>query len=84
MKLLIIEDEISLQELMTKALRKEGYVVENAMDYNSAPPAPFGCTLSPGEGITSAALSKLNDNFHHKHAPRILPERCPCIETKPE
>jgi len=36
MKLLIIEDEISLQELMTKALRKEGYVVENAMDYNSA------------------------------------------------
>ena len=36
MKLLIIEDEISLQELITKALRKEGYVVENAMDYNSA------------------------------------------------
>lgn len=36
MKLLIIEDEISLQELMTKALRKEGYVVENAMDFNSA------------------------------------------------
>lgn len=36
MKLLIIEDDLSLQELMTKALRKEGYVVENAMDCGSA------------------------------------------------
>lgn len=36
MKLLIIEDEASLQELMTAALRKEGYVVENATDYSEA------------------------------------------------
>lgn len=36
MKLLIIEDEASLQELMTAALRKEGYIVENAMDYSEA------------------------------------------------
>ena len=36
MKLLIIEDELSLQELMTKALKQEGYVVENAMDFNTA------------------------------------------------
>lgn len=36
MKLLIIEDELSLQELMTKALKQEGYVVENAMDFNAA------------------------------------------------
>ena len=36
MKLLIIEDESSLQELMTAALRKEGYIVENAMDYSEA------------------------------------------------
>jgi DNA-binding response OmpR family regulator len=36
MKLLIIEDEASLQELMTSALKKEGHVVENAMDYNEA------------------------------------------------
>ena len=36
MKLLIIEDEASLQELMTTALRKDGYVVENAMDFPSA------------------------------------------------
>ena len=36
MKLLIIEDEASLQELMTTALRKEGYIVENAMDYSEA------------------------------------------------
>lgn len=36
MKLLIIEDELSLQELMTKALKQEGYVVENAMDFNTS------------------------------------------------
>lgn len=36
MKLLIIEDEQSLQELMAKALRQEGYVVECAGDYHSA------------------------------------------------
>ena len=36
MKLLIIEDELSLQELMTKALKQEGYVVENAMDFDTA------------------------------------------------
>lgn len=36
MKLLVIEDELSLQELMTKSLKKDGYVVENAMDYASA------------------------------------------------
>lgn len=36
MKLLIIEDEASLQELMTASLKKEGYIVENAMDYAGA------------------------------------------------
>lgn len=36
MKILVIEDEMSLQELMTKALRLEGYVVEYAMDFGSA------------------------------------------------
>ena len=36
MKLLIIEDDASLQELMTTALRKDGFVVEGAMDYYSA------------------------------------------------
>ncbi|MBQ2111909.1 MAG: response regulator transcription factor [Bacteroidales bacterium] len=36
MKLLIIEDEASLQELMTSFLKKEGYIVENAMDYSGA------------------------------------------------
>ena len=36
MKLLIIEDELSLQELMTKALKQEGYVAENAMDFKTA------------------------------------------------
>ena len=36
MKLLVIEDELSLQELMTKALKQEGYVAENAMDFETA------------------------------------------------
>ncbi len=36
MKILIIEDELSLQELMVKALRQEGYVAESAMDFDSA------------------------------------------------
>lgn len=36
MKLLVIEDEASLQELMTLTLKKEGYIVENAMDYAEA------------------------------------------------
>ena len=36
MKILIIEDELSLQELMSKALKQEGYVVENAMDFDFA------------------------------------------------
>jgi len=36
MKILIIEDEVSLQEMMTLSLRKEGYVVENAEDFHAA------------------------------------------------
>ena len=36
MKLLIIEDETSLQELMTTAQRKEGHIVENAMTFDEA------------------------------------------------
>ena len=36
MKILIIEDECSLQELMAKALKQEGYVAESAMDFAAA------------------------------------------------
>jgi DNA-binding response OmpR family regulator len=36
MKLLIIEDELSLQEIMATTLKKEGYVVETASDYMTA------------------------------------------------
>ena len=36
MKLLIIEDELSLSEIMSDTLRKEGYVVETALTYASA------------------------------------------------
>ena len=36
MKLLIIEDELSLSEMMSAALRKEGYVVEAASTYAAA------------------------------------------------
>ena len=36
MKLLIIEDELSLQEMMSATLRKEGYIVEGASTYATA------------------------------------------------
>ena len=36
MKILIVEDEASLQELMSKTLKKEGYVVETVSDHDSA------------------------------------------------
>lgn len=36
MKILIVEDEASLRELMSLALKKEGYVAETASDYASA------------------------------------------------
>ena len=36
MKLLVIEDELSLQEMMATTLRKDGYVVETASDYSTA------------------------------------------------
>lgn len=36
MKILIVEDEASLRELMSLALKKEGYVAETASDYDSA------------------------------------------------
>jgi DNA-binding response OmpR family regulator len=36
MKLLIIEDEASLQEMMAVSLKKDGYIVESAMDYAEA------------------------------------------------
>lgn len=36
MKILIVEDEASLRELMARTLRKEGFVAETAEDYDSA------------------------------------------------
>ena len=36
MKLLVIEDELSLQEMMATTLRKDGYIVETASDYSTA------------------------------------------------
>ena len=36
MKLLIVEDEPSLREIMTRTLLREGYVVEQAADYAAA------------------------------------------------
>lgn len=36
MKILLIEDDASLQEVMTRSLRQEGYVVESAMDFETA------------------------------------------------
>lgn len=36
MKLLVIEDELSLQEIMAATLKKEGYIVETASDCRTA------------------------------------------------
>lgn len=36
MKLLIIEDELDLQEMMSATLRKDGFIVETASDFASA------------------------------------------------
>ena len=36
MKILLIEDQASLQEVMRRALEQEGYVVESATDFQSA------------------------------------------------
>ena len=36
MKILIIEDEPSLREIMSRALREDGYIVENASTYAAA------------------------------------------------
>ena len=36
MKILIVEDEPSLREVMQRALRQEGYVVETAATYAEA------------------------------------------------
>lgn len=36
MKILIVEDELALHEIMAKALKQEGYVAESAFDYASA------------------------------------------------
>ena len=36
MKILIIEDEPSLREIMSRALREDGYIVENASTYTEA------------------------------------------------
>ena len=36
MKLLVIEDELSLQEMMATTLRKDGYIVETASDCSTA------------------------------------------------
>ncbi len=60
MKLLIIEDELSLQEMMSTTLRKEGYIVECASTYASAIEKlgiySYGCllldiTLPDGNGL---------------------------------
>lgn len=36
MKLLVIEDDAALQELIVKALRQQGFVAESAMDFDGA------------------------------------------------
>lgn len=73
MKLLIVEDEASLQELMTKTLRQEGYVVENAYDFASAldklSAYTYDCilldvNLPDGSGFEILSQIKKNPSFN--------------------
>lgn len=36
MKILLVEDDASMHEVVSRSLRQEGYLVESAMDYDSA------------------------------------------------
>ena len=55
MKILIVEDEPSLREVMQRALRQEGYVVETAATYAEADRRVSGydydCILPDGNGL---------------------------------
>ena len=71
MKLLIIEDEMSLQEIMAVSLRKEGYVVETAGTFASASEKlgsyTYDCvildiTLPDGNGLDILANIKKTGN----------------------
>ena len=46
MKILIVEDEPSLRELIQRSLEKERYVVETAGDFNSALCCRMGVALN--------------------------------------
>ena len=59
MKILIVEDEPSLREIMVQTLRREQYVVEQASDYASALEKIAGydydCILLDTRCLTTAA-----------------------------
>ena len=71
MKLLVIEDELSLQEMMATTLRKEGYIVETASDYSTAVSKlgsySYDCilldiTLPDGNGLDILEIIKNSGN----------------------
>ena len=71
MKLLVIEDELSLQEMMATTLRKDGYVVETASDYSTAVSKlgsySYDCilldiTLPDGNGLDILEIIKNSGN----------------------
>ena len=71
MKLLVIEDEMSLQEIMAATLRKEGYVVETASTFAAASEKlgsySYDCvlldiTLPDGNGLELLADIKKTGN----------------------
>jgi len=71
MKLLVIEDELSLQEMMATTLRKDGYIVETASDYSTAVSKlgsySYDCilldiTLPDGNGLDILEIIKNSGN----------------------
>ena len=51
MKLLVIEDEMSLQEIMSSTLRKEGYIVETASTSASTPEKSRSMSPNPAKSL---------------------------------
>ena len=71
MKLLVIEDELSLQEMMATTLRKDGYIVETASYYSTAVSKlgsySYDCilldiTLPDGNGLDILEIIKNSGN----------------------
>mgnify|MGYP000918636031 CR=1 FL=1 len=89
MKILIVEDEPSLREIMVQTLRREQYVVEQASDYASALEKIAGydydcilldIMLPDGSGLR--ILEELRRHRPEAENPSAAPETIPETESE--